>query len=407
MGQESRRSGPRPLPLHLLTEAATLMTSGAGLALLRSGSPFWRPSLRQRAAELAAEAAGVAPEALAAAVEAEARRRFDGFLGGVEGYRRHPYRRGLDEPPTVWRAGTTRLLDFGRDPAAPPVLVVPSLINRYYVLDLTPRRSLARYLAGKGLRPLVVDWGAPGPDEAAFGVADYVARLEAMLDVAGRRAAVLGYCMGGLLALALAARRPDRVAALALLATPWDFHAPDPGPARALAAAEPVLGPALDAAGGMPVDGLQAMFAAVDPRLVGGKFRRLAALRPRSAAARDFVALEDWANDGVPLVAPVARECLFDWYGRNGPAAGEWRLGGAVVRPQELRMPAMAMVPLRDRIVPPDSALALAAAVPRCRIRRVDAGHVGMIIGRMAKTKVYHPLSKWMNAAMQQVLAGG
>ena len=43
-------------------------------------------------------------------------------------------------------------------------------------------------------------------------------------------------------------------------------------------------------------------------------------------AARRFVVLEDWLNDGVPLAAPVAREVLSGWYGANTPAAGAWRL---------------------------------------------------------------------------------
>jgi polyhydroxyalkanoate synthase subunit PhaC len=67
----------------------------------------------------------------------------------------------------VWHKGTTRLLDYG-DGAGPTVLVIPSLINRYYVLDLLPERSILRHLAGCDLRPLVIDWGAPGREERHF-----------------------------------------------------------------------------------------------------------------------------------------------------------------------------------------------------------------------------------------------
>ena len=109
------------------------------------------------------------------------------------------------------------------------MLVVPSLINRWEVLDLTAEKSLLRAMAAAGLRPYLVDWGTPDDEERRFDSTAYVARLERALGFVAKRArrapAVMGYCMGGTLTVALAARRPRRVAGLALLAAPWDFHA--------------------------------------------------------------------------------------------------------------------------------------------------------------------------------------
>src|SRR3546814_12309737 len=90
------------------------------------------------------------------------------------------------------------------------------------------------------------------------------------------------------------------------------------------------------------------------------------------------VAGEDWVNDGVPLAAPVARECLAGWYGRNGPARGAWHVAGRPVDPAEWRRPFLAVVPARDRIVPPPSAAALAASVPGAEDRkstRLNSSH--------------------------------
>ena len=83
-----------------------------------------------------------------------------------------------------------------------------------------------------------------------------------------------------------------------------------------------------------PVDPIQTLFWRLDPLLVERKFVRFAGLDPASRAARGFVALEDWLNDGVPLARKVARECARDWYGDNLPARGEWRVDGAPVLPQ-------------------------------------------------------------------------
>ena len=87
---------------------------------------------------------------------------------------------------------------------------------------------MLRFLAGAGLRPLLLDWGWPGEVERGFTLTDYMAgRLERALVAVGAPVVLAGYCMGGLLAMAAAQRRPEQVRALALLATPWDFHAAD------------------------------------------------------------------------------------------------------------------------------------------------------------------------------------
>ena len=292
------------------------------------------------------------------------------LLAGVAAYRRHPYRRELVDPPAIWSDGESRLLDYGASATKPnasamPVLFVPSLVNRAYVLDLLPDRSMLRWLGARGVRPLLLDWGWPGPAERAVGLTGAVAgRLEPALRSPGEPVVLAGYCMGGLLALAAALRQAACVRALALLATPWDFHAEQRAQAIRLGASLALFEPLLAATGTLPVDALQTLFAAVEPGAVGGKFRWFGRLDQASAAARDFVALEDWLNDGVPLAAPIAREVLSGWYRDNLPGTGQWRIGGGRVEPEALRCPTFVAVPSSDRIVAPGSALPLAARIP-------------------------------------------
>ena len=373
----------------------------------RDGSPNWRPEQAAAAAELAADLASVDREAFARAVGTEARRRLKAFADGVDAYRRHPGRRTLADPPAVWGDGTTRLLDYGATAAGAqrPLLVVPSLINRGYILDLSERRSLLRYLAGRGLRPFLVEWGAPGERERRFDLTDYVAArlegaLEAVLALAGGPVGVVGYCMGGLLALALVQRRAADVACLALMATPWDFHAVGLERVRVLAALAPLVGAITESLGVLPVDVLQALFTSLDPYLTARKFQRFAAVDPGSRRAADFVALEDWLNDGVPLAAPVARQTLIGWYAENAPARGTWRIGGRPVRPADVQVPTLVIIPGRDHIVPAASAAALARALPRARRRTVAAGHIGMVAGGRAAGLLYRPLADWLDGAM-------
>lgn len=342
----------------------------------------------------------------------------DAFLTGLEAYRRHPYCRTLADPPVLWREGETRLLDYAAATGAgdrPVVLVVPSLVNRGYVLDLAADNSLMRWLAGdaaasggraeapaRACRPLLVDWGWPDEVARGFDLTDYVAgRLERALDAAveaagGRPVAVIGYCMGGLLATALAQRRARDVAALVLLATPWNFHAADPDRARGLAAVMAPWRPAIGLWGELPVDGVQALFALLDPLGAVKKFSGFAGLDPDGARARAFVALEDWLNDGVPLAGRVAIECLDGWYGANTPATGQWRIAGAEVDPRAVAAPSLHLIPQNDRIVPPASARALADAMPGAEVVNPPLGHIGMVVGSRGPAVVWRPLAEWL-----------
>jgi polyhydroxyalkanoate synthase subunit PhaC len=393
------RQGPRPLPLHLLSASGAWLSSRAALPLLRSGSLPLRLEFAKEATALKESLAAAALERVAHALDRELRARAGAFLAGIERYRHHPYRRAAAEPPTIWAEGTTRLLDYGKagDPA---LLVVPSLINRAYILDLSPETSLLRHLARAGIRPLLVDWGGPGAEERGFGLTDYVAgRLEAALDAceaaAGHAPAVLGYCMGGLLALALAARRKSGVRALALLATPWSFHAERAGHAKLLGTLAAPLALSCAALGELPVDILQTLFTAADPLVAMRKFSRFSALGD-GPAVQHFVAVEDWLNDGVPLALPVARECLGGWYGEDRPGRGLWAIAGRKVRPETVTQPTLVVVPSHDRIVPPASAEAVLASLPAGQRLAPSLGHVGMIVGRTAPIEVWQPLTRWL-----------
>jgi polyhydroxyalkanoate synthase subunit PhaC len=407
------RQGPRPLGLHLTCAIGAWLSSRAALPQLRNGLLPWRPefALPAAALSLALRALGqrspgekndaALGDDFSAALDAELIGRADAFLAGLERYRHHPYRRDLPDPPVLWQDGTTRLLDYGpRDGV--PVLVIPSLINRAYILDLAPGQSLLRYLAGEGLRMMLVDWGAPSAAERDFGVSDYIARrlepaAEAARAEAGATPIVMGYCMGGLLALALAQRQRHLVRALALLATPWRFHAERAAHAKLLGLLAAPIAEACAPLGEVPVDVLQMLFAAQDPLSGLRKFSRFGELAPDSAAAHRFVALEDWLNDGVPLALAVARECLGGWYGEDLPGRGLWRVAGTAIRPDQIDVASLVVVPAQDRIVPPATAAALAAELPRAQRMAPHLGHIGMIVARDAPKTVWAPLAAWLH----------
>ena len=404
----NQRTGPRPLPLHLGTALMTLASSESAWQLSKQGSPNSKPD--SPLAELLTEIPPGGGEQFEAALHREIGRRLDRLAAGVLAYRNHPVHRDLENPPAVWSEGNTRLLDYGathpaaRKRGARAVLVVPSLINRWEVLDLTAEKSLLRAMAAEGLRPYLVDWGTPDADERRFDTTAYVRRLERALAFVTRRArraaAVMGYCMGGTLTVAMTARQPRKVAGLALLAAPWDFHADKTGHAFLLSAG-PMLAKLADTAGELPVDILQTLFWSLDPWLAVKKFGRFLGMDQQGAPAREFVLLEDWLNDGAPLAGPTARDCLVGWYGDNLPGTNKWVVGGKRILPSKIKRPALVMIPSGDRIVPPLSAAALVD--PKRGLKNatrldVPLGHIGMMVSGRARELCWTPLIDWLKA---------
>lgn len=320
------------------------------------------------------------------------------LIAGISAYRQANYTRTLQDPQTIWSEGDSRLLDYGGSGRV--VLFVPSLVNRAYILDLMQDASMLRWLAGQGLHPYLLDWGWPGEVERQFTLTDYIAgRLERALTVLPEPVILAGYCMGGLLALAAALRAQSTrktVSALALLATPWDFHADSPQATRMVADIMPFMEGVLQFSNTLPIDALNTFFAMVDPSGVGNKYRDFALQDKQNPRAQRFVAIEDWLADGVPLVAPVAREALMGWYGANTPFKGQWRVAGLPVDPAQLEIPCFCAIPARDRLVPNASAKALADRVSNVIVLEPQAGHIGMVAGRHAENSLWQPFKEWV-----------
>lgn len=344
-----------------------------------------------------------AEEKFFAALTKHGAEQYQSFLEGVALYHASAFCRDMAEPPCLWQKGTTRLLDFApsQESVAPVVLVIPSLINRYHVLDVDGTQSFMRGMAAAGLHPMLVDWGVPNDKERSFDINAYMQqRLLPALRVAVREAHgpvhVAGYCMGGLLAVALAQLAKDDVKSLLCLASPWDFHEGDEGLTALIQATHEKLDALIDLWGELPVDVLQSYFISLSPFSLLDKFVRFSKLRQNSAEARAFVLKEDWVNDGVPLAKGVAKDCLDGWYMKNTPACGTWQVMGEAIKPKKLNLPNLHIIPQHDKIVPPASALSLAKAMKISKILKPACGHVSMMTGCAARDKLWPVIFDWL-----------
>jgi polyhydroxyalkanoate synthase len=306
-------------------------------------------------------------------------------LAGLRAYEAAPRAAQRSQTPEIARIGGATLRDHGG--AGPPAVLIPSLINPPRILDLDSEVSLAMAIAGMGRYALLIDWGA-AESRAGASVAGHVELLQALLRSIGEPAALIGYCLGG--TMAIAAANLEECERVATLAAPWSFaHYPESsrGALRAMwddsRAAAKVLG-------ALPMEVLQAAFWSLDPARTVRKFAAFGRLDPGSAEARRFVALEDWANEGEPLPYPAAEELIERLFGGDASGAGTWSVGGKRMT-DALDVPVLHLVAAEDRIAP-------AATAPRGAAVRIGSGHVGMVVGS-ARSQLHDALERFLDPA--------
>jgi polyhydroxyalkanoate synthase subunit PhaC len=113
-----------------------------------------------------------------------------------------------------------------------PLLIVPPVINKFYVMDLAPGRSMVEYLVGSGLQVFMISWRNPDARHAAWDLDTYGQAILDAMDAAARIAgseqtALMGACSGGIIAAMVAAHlahtgQQHRIAALTLMVTVLD-----------------------------------------------------------------------------------------------------------------------------------------------------------------------------------------
>jgi polyhydroxyalkanoate synthase len=305
---------------------------------------------------------------------------------------------GTTPHSVVWTENKWRLLRFA--PARPrfktPVLLVPSLINRWYVLDLGTGRSLIEWLVAQGHEVFCIDWGTPGPEDRFLTWDDIAGRyLGRAVRVASRygrsgEVHVLGYCLGGTLAVSYVAAFPDRVASLLALAAPIDFdHAGIMGTWTRIPTFD--VGAIFEAFGNIPWQLLQLSFHMIRPTLGAAKTVALLDRAWDDEFLESFLATERWGSDNVSFPGACYVQYIEELYRRNKLIRGGFTVAG---RPSELsaiKCPLLALSFAEDHIVPLASAAPLVDRVSSTDKQLVvqSGGHVGAVVSRKASTRLW------------------
>ena len=330
-------------------------------------------------------------------------------LGRLKNLLRIPGKRpqvGVTPAEVVHAENKWRLLRYAPRAAGlafdTPILLVPSLINRHYVLDLMPGKSLAEWLVARGHEVYCIDWGRPGPEDRYL---DFDTITDGYLGRAVRHAAkaapsgkvhLLGYCLGGTLTAIHAAARPERVASLTVLAAPVAFG--DEGLLARWVRSETFDVDALvDGAGNVPWQLMQSAFHLLRPTLGLAKLIHLLDRAWDDVFLDGFLALETWGNDNVSFPGEAYRRYIGELYRDDALMQGTFRLSGRPARLDAIACPVHVVTFEHDNIVPEASAAPLATAVasPDVVHRSLPGGHVGAVVSRKAASGLWPALAEW------------
>lgn len=314
--------------------------------------------------------------------------RMKAALAGLRSYQDAPRPERPPEAPVVGRIGRVTLRGYGA--AGRPILFVPSLINGSEILDLSAQNSMMRGLAARGLNPVLLDWGIPGADEADVDIGGHVERyILPALDMLGADTALAGYCLGGTMSIAAAMLRPP--SALILIAAPWDFGGFSSQTRNDLLALWRSAEPVANSFGLLPAEVLQQIFWRIDPSRTIAKFEQFAGKDATNAEGQNYVAVEDWANDGPPLPFAAGRDLMEGLMAGNMSGEGRWTVGGRTVDPDRLGIASLNILSTTDRITPAASAWRGGERIA------LDEGHVGMVVGRRAPGSLWGHLATWLS----------
>jgi polyhydroxyalkanoate synthase len=312
-----------------------------------------------------------------------------------------------------------RELEVARQTHALPLILVPPLGVTSEVFDLLPQRSLVRYMAARGFRTYLIDWGRPRRRHAHFGLRHYACDLmsEALAAIrqhsASREVSMMGWCMGGLIGLIhLGLDEDAAVRNLVTVASPIDLH----GGGLVARAARALDTPAQIASRfGGPLS--QAIGRRFDvSRLHAPGWMTTLAFKLTNPLAsittywdlltrfwdREFVerhtTIADYLNNMLLYPGGVVRDVVLEMAMGNKLGEGRVRVGRQESDFRNIRANLLAFAGEGDHLVPPSIArrsLELVASKDR-EFQIAPGGHMGVILGGQAQMAVWEKAADWL-----------
>jgi polyhydroxyalkanoate synthase subunit PhaC len=319
----------------------------------------------------------------------------------------------------LWQRGETKLYHYKptrEKKYLTPLLIVYALILRPYILDLVPGNSLVEYLLGEGFDVYLLDWGNAGPEDKHLSFEDWIldympeAVKTVLTDSEAEGLTIFGYCQGGTMSAMYASLFPEEhLKNLILLATPTDFAPEDPGIFGLWTLwsrnSEDYFDPEsiVEAFGNVPEDFLKRLSETWSSTLgplsdVVGSYAKMWERVTPEKTLTTWLAVSKWVDDGRPFPGEAFRQWIREFYQQNKLPKGEIKLRGQRVDLSNIECPLLNIAGSNDIICPVAQAEATMGLVGSRDKEFVilDAGHVGLMAGPVAKEELWPRVRDWL-----------
>lgn len=312
---------------------------------------------------------------------------------------------GLSEKSCVYTDNKVQLHRYAplaRSAKLPPLLICYAMVNRPYMLDLQPDRSLIRELLFLGVDVYLLDWGYPDGADRFTPLEEYICgHLGRCVRFILEENAVdalnlLGVCQGGTMSLCHAALEPSTIANLITMVSPVDFKTPENLLSKW---AQHIDLDLLTRSGNVSGEFLNLIYLALMPfRLTQQKYVNLLQMQGDKAQLENFMRMEKWIFDSPDQPARAFREFVQWFFQENRLVRGELTLGGRQVLLENIRRPVLNIYAANDHLVPPSASIPLGAHVGSddYEVLRVDVGHIGMYVSGKARKTVPAAIARWL-----------
>ncbi|WP_254536688.1 class III poly(R)-hydroxyalkanoic acid synthase subunit PhaC [Halomarina litorea] len=287
-----------------------------------------------------------------------------------------------------------------------PILIVYALINKPFILDLQPDRSVVRRLLEAGHDVYLIDWNEPSRLDQHLTLDDYVNRymdncVDAVCERSGQDAInVLGYCMGGTMSVMYAAQHPEKVKALGLMAAGLCFERS--GGVLEVWGDDEYYDPTdvTETYGNMPAEFLDVGFALMDPVAnFVSKYVRLYDNLEDEDFVQNFARMERWLDEGIDVAGEAYVQFLEDIYQDNKLYKNELELDGKPVDVGEIDMPVLQILGEYDHLIPPGASKPFNDIVGSDDVTTIEypTGHIGLSVSGSSHKEVWPQVAEWFH----------